>query len=211
MTPAPLSAAILVGGRSRRMGETKALLRLDPDGPTVVESVVRALGEVASEILLAGSPPTGDFAFLGLRQVPDIVPNAGVLGGMHAALREARHDRVLVVACDMPFLSPALLRYMASLPAGDDALVPLLGQPQTAHAIYARSALPAVEAALTERRYHATSWFAQASIRIVPRETIAAFDPLLRSCFNMNTPQDLEAAREMAFLGGGEAPDQETV
>lgn len=196
--PEPLSAAILVGGQSRRMGRTKALLRLDPDGPTVVETIARTLDEIAEEVLLVGEAPAADYAFLGLRQVPDLVPGAGALGGIHAAVRAARHACVLVVACDMPFLNPALLRYMASLPRGWDALVPLLGQTQTAHAIYARSALPLIEASLAARRFRTTSWFARGSIRIVPRAAIAAIDPSLRSTFNMNAPEDLALARRLA-------------
>lgn len=198
MASPSLSAAILVGGKSRRMGRTKALIRLHSDGPTAIELACAALATVANEIVLVGNAPADDYAFLGLRHVPDLVPGAGVLGGIHAAIRTAHHEHVLVVACDMPFLNTTLLRHMASLPRDWDALIPLLGQPQTAHAIYARSALPLIEASLAAHRFRATSWLAQGRVRIVPRATIAAFDPTLRSCFNMNAPADLALARQLA-------------
>ncbi|MGC4192541.1 MAG: molybdenum cofactor guanylyltransferase [Thermomicrobiales bacterium] len=196
---APLTAAILVGGRSRRMGQDKALLPLVPDGLTVIETVVQTLATVADEITLVGAEVTArDYAFLGLRHVPDIVAGAGALGGIHAALTAASHERTLIVACDMPFLNADLLRHMASMPRDDDALVPLLGQPQPLHAIYGRSCCPLIEANLRKGQYRVTGWFARAALRLLPRSAIAAFDPSLHSCFNMNTPDDLAVARRIA-------------
>ncbi|MGN6032907.1 MAG: molybdenum cofactor guanylyltransferase [Thermomicrobiales bacterium] len=195
----PLTAAILVGGLSRRMGRDKATLTLAPDGPTVLETIVRTVATVAEEILLVDAGRRAiDLPSPALRHVIDVFPDAGPLGGIHAALASATHDHVLVVACDMPFLNADLLRVMASLPRDYDALVPLLGQPQPLHAIYARTALPLVESSLRARRFRVTGWFSRANVRLVPRTTIASVDPDVRSCFNMNTPDELAHARALA-------------
>jgi molybdopterin-guanine dinucleotide biosynthesis protein A len=203
-----LSGAILIGGRSRRMGANKALLPLSPEGPCIVELVARVLRTVADDIILVGASDDRDtYDALGLCQIPDIVPAAGALGGIHAALGAARHEHTLVVGCDMPFLNPTLLHHMAALPRDYDALIPLVGRPQPLHAVYARSALPSIDAALAARRYRVTGWLARATVRIVPRATITAFDPALRSCFNVNTPDDLAFARRIAGVVTGANED----
>ncbi|MGC4106476.1 MAG: molybdenum cofactor guanylyltransferase [Thermomicrobiales bacterium] len=195
---APLSAAILVGGRSTRMGQNKALLRLTPNGPSVIQTIVGTLTDLADEVFLAGTDVTAaDYAALGLRHVPDVVPNAGALGGIHAALGAASHTHILVVACDMPFLNAGLLAHMAGLPRDYDALVPLIGRPHPLHAIYARAALPVIETRLVARRFRVTGWFASAKVQIIPRATFAMFDPDLRSCFNMNGPDDFARAQQI--------------
>lgn len=194
----PLSAAILVGGRSRRMGQNKALIRLTPDAPRLVDSVIATVRAVADEVFLVGSAlDDSRWSFPGIRTVPDLVARAGALGGIHAALRAASYDHVLIVACDMPFLQVDLLRFMAEQPGGYEALMPLVGQLQPLHAIYARSALPLIEARLSASDYRVTSWFGEGTVHTIPPETVARFDPDLRSCFNMNTPRDLEEAKSI--------------
>jgi molybdopterin-guanine dinucleotide biosynthesis protein A len=191
-----LAAAILVGGQSRRMGQDKALLTLAPDGPTVVESVARTLGAVTDEVVLVGADPSA-YAFLGLPWIADAIPGAGPLAGIRAALAATERSHLLVVACDMPFLNADLLRYMATCPRDYDALVPVLDRPQPLHAIYARTSLPLIDHALRDGRYKVTGWFPQANIRALDRETIRSHDPDLRSCFNMNTPEDVAFAKQV--------------
>ena len=195
-----LTAAILVGGQSRRMGEDKALLTIEPGGVTVVESVVRALGAVTSEIVLVGSN-TSAYAFLDLPRIADAVPGAGPLGGIQAALTGTGSSHILVMACDMPFLSADLLRYMAGCPRDYDVLVPVLGQPQPLHAIYAQTCLPMIDQSLRAGQYKVTGWYEQANVRTIERATLQRYDPDLRSCFNMNTPEDVAFARSERWEG----------
>lgn len=176
------------------MGQDKALLAIAPDGVTVVESVVRTVGMVADEIVLVGNA-TADYAFLGLPRIADLVPDAGPLGGIHAALTASRWPHVLVVGCDMPFLSAALLGYMGTLPRDYDVLVPVLDRPQPLHAIYARSCLPIIEQRLQVGRYQVSGWFEHANVRVIDREIVLRYDPALLSCFNMNTPEEYAFAR----------------
>ncbi|MGB3330334.1 MAG: molybdenum cofactor guanylyltransferase [Thermomicrobiales bacterium] len=184
-----------MGGRSRRMGQNKALIRLTPDAPPLIETVIATVGAVADEVFLVGTAVDDSASsFAGIRIVPDLVAGAGALGGIHAALGAARHDHVMVVACDMPFLQVDLLRFMAEQPRGYDALMPLVVQLQPLHAIYARSALPLIEARLSAGDYRVTSWLGEGIVHSIPPETVARFDPDLRSCFNMNTPRDFEEA-----------------
>jgi molybdopterin-guanine dinucleotide biosynthesis protein A len=176
------------------MGTNKALLTIATDGTTIVESVVRKLSQVADDVVLVGKDHA-DYAFLGLTQIADLIPGAGPLGGIYSALMETGCPNVLVAACDMPFLNVRLLRSMASAPRDFDVLVPMLDQAQPLHAIYARSCLPHIDRSLRSGRYKVTGWFGHANVRRMERSVLERYDPLLRSCFNMNTREDVEWAR----------------
>ncbi|HET8627850.1 MAG TPA: molybdenum cofactor guanylyltransferase [Thermomicrobiales bacterium] len=200
----PLSAAILAGGQSRRMGADKALLRLTPDGPTLVERVAAAVAAVASETLVVANDDR--LAFLSLRIVPDTYPGAGALGGIYSAVAAAAHEHCLVVACDMPFLSVPLLRALAAAPRDYDVLAPFLpavenrqgtagGVYETLHAIYGRGALAAMRAQLDAGRYRIIGFFPAVRVRAFPLDAIRRHDPDLRSFFNANTPERLAEAR----------------
>jgi molybdopterin-guanine dinucleotide biosynthesis protein A len=191
-----LTAAVLVGGHSRRMGTNKALLTFGTDGTTVVESLVHKLSQVADKIVLVGMDPAA-YAFLDLPWIDDLVPGSGPLGGIYSALMETGSPRVLVTACDMPFLNVRLLQYMAALPRDYDVLVPVLEQTQPLHAIYARSCLPLIDQSLQSGRYTVTGWFGNANVRTMERSILERYDSSLRSCFNMNTREDVEWANQV--------------
>ncbi len=162
----------------------------------MVSLAVESLQTVADEILLVGSDPE-PYAFLGLPQVPDVFPGAGSLGGIYSGLRAARNSFALAVACDMPFLNPTLLRYMAELPRDYDVLVPVLDEPEPMHAIYSRACLPWMEEKLGAGRYKIISWFDRARVHCLESNVIRRYDPDLRSFFNMNTPAEWVQAQEM--------------
>ena len=200
----PLSAAILAGGQSRRMGTDKALLRLEPGGPALVELVAAAVRAVARDVFLVANDDR--LATLGLRTVPDAFPGAGALGGIYSAVAAAREEHCLVVACDMPFLAASLLRALAAAPRDYDVLAPFLtvgenrqgasdGVYETLHAIYGRGALPAMREELAARRYRIVGFFPRVRVRPFPEAAVRAVDPDLRSFFNVNTPERLAEAR----------------
>ena len=205
----PISAAILAGGQSRRMGTDKALLRLLPGDPTLIERVAAAVGAVAAETLLVANDDR--YASLGLRTVPDAYPGAGALGGIYSAVVAAAHEHCLVVACDMPFLAVPLLRALAAEPRDYDVLAPYLpvaegaenrqsdagGVYETLHALYGRGALPAMREQLDAGRYKIVGFFPRVRVRAYPVAAVRRHDPALRSFFNVNTPARLAEARAM--------------
>ena len=156
---APLSAAALAGGQSRRMGSDKALLPLVAGGQPMLGVVLERLGAVADDVVVVANDQAR-YAALGARVVPDLRRDVGTLGGIQAAIAWSAHDHCLVVACDMPFLSLALLRRMADEPRNYDVLVPLIpGESrqrddglvfQTLHAIYSKRCLPFIEKQIAE-------------------------------------------------------------
>lgn len=198
-----IGGIILAGGKSRRMGRDKAFLALG--GQSLIEIVIERVRAVAAEVIIVTNAPLR-YAHLAARLVRDIYPGVGTLGGIHAGLTAARHDHALVVGCDMPFLNPSLLTYMASLAPHYDAVVPQMdGLFEPLHAIYSRSCLPLIEAQISTRRWQAFSFYPQAQVRYVEREEIARFDPELLSLRNANTPEEWQRVKR-EFVVSGECP-----
>lgn len=176
------------------MGEPKALLRLAPDTPTLLERVAGRVGEVVAEVMLVGRadwsiPPS----LADLRCVLD--GGDGAADGVIAALGAARSDTCLVVGCDMPFLDVALLREMIALSQreGKGGVARDATGLHPLHAVWRRQDLPRIERLVaTGERSLATI---ARSIEMVPID-LADRDPAARwSVFNVNTPADLEVAR----------------
>lgn len=207
-----VTGVILAGGKSRRMGQNKALLQLG-DSPLIAH-VIRRMHLVTDEILLITNTPT-EYAHLGLPMYSDRVPDAGALGGIYTGLTQASYDAVLCVACDSPFLQPKLLSYLVSVLGEYDAVMPYtyssnkdikVTNPshsdnqvtlQTLCAAYSKRCLPIIELMLqaSELRVHALQ--EQANILTLAPEIWKTYDSEGHSFFNINTPADFEKAQAM--------------
>jgi molybdopterin-guanine dinucleotide biosynthesis protein A len=132
--------------------------------------------------------------------VPDIYPDKAALGGIYTAIYTARYNHVLIVACDMPFLNSTLLQHLINLAAAADVVAPLINppQPETLHAIYSKTCLPAIEARLQANQLRVIGFFDQVKVRYVERAEIAHFDPHFYAFINMNTLEDWQRVQMMA-------------
>lgn len=202
-----LSVLILAGGRSRRMGQDKVWMALD--GMPLVERVARRVLPLAGELLFAAN---ADERFEALarslaapaRVVADLYPGAGPLAGLHAGLSAANHDLVAAVAADMPFVDLALVQHMIDLAAGFDVVAPEIPSSRTGevareplHALYRRTCLPAISARLAAGQRQMISFWGDVRVRIISADEVRRIDPELRSFFNVNTPEDWQAAQQM--------------
>ena len=197
-----ITIIILAGGISRRLGRDKAA---EPFGDeTLLRRVVRRASEaVGSNDVAIVVANTGQSerapADIPHRLVVDDLPGYGTLGGIYTGLEAARNEWALVVACDMPFLSAPLLRYMAGLRAGVDAVVPVIeGRPEPTHALYSRRCLPAISQRLQAGQLKAAGFLDLVRVRYVNENEGRRFDPELLSFFNVNRPDDLARAVDIA-------------
>src|SRR5512135_1576898 len=115
MAVSDITGLILAGGRSRRMGQDKALMQLG--GRSLIGRVIDALSPVCTRLIMVTNTPDA-YRSYGLTMVPDAYAEAGSLGGLFSGLAAMQTDLAIAVACDMPFLSTPLLAHMTSL-AGD--------------------------------------------------------------------------------------------
>ncbi len=122
----PVTGIILAGGASRRMGRDKAFIEFE--GAPLIARVIERMQTLSAEIILVAND-TDAYARFGLRVVNDVVPGKGSLGGIFSGLQAAREPYALAVACDMPFLNPALLRYLISLASHFDVVIPRAQDP----------------------------------------------------------------------------------
>ena len=196
-----LGVIILAGGQSRRMGRNKALLRLAPDEPTLIEQVVAQVQPLGPVLLVTNTPE--DYTFVRLPMVPDALPGTGALGGLYSGLQAAPAPYNLTVACDMPFLAPALLAYLAAQPHDYDVLIPRWHEPgaakpqlETLLAIYSRACVPAIAAHLAAADLRMISFFPDVRVRYVDEPELRLVDPLLASFRNLNTPAELAQAQQ---------------
>lgn len=192
-----VSVAVLAGGQSKRMGQDKAFLEVG--GQPVIERVLAQVEPLTDDLFISANAPQR-YAHLGLPIVPDIYPDKAALGGLYSVIQTARHPHVLVVACDMPFLNVALLRYLIELAPTADIVVPLISppQPETLHAIYSKNCLPAIKARLLADKLRIIGFFEDVSVRYIERNEVARFDPHFHSFINMNTPEEWKKVQAIA-------------
>ncbi|HEV3234882.1 MAG TPA: molybdenum cofactor guanylyltransferase [Candidatus Dormibacteraeota bacterium] len=190
--PSPqLAGLVLCGGHSRRMGIDKALLQVD-GGPLVLR-VASRLADVADPVLLAPGVP-GRFAATGYAEVADVEPARGPLGGLVAGLLVSPHPNVAVVAVDMPYASPAVIRLLARVCADGawDAALPVTSSgPEPLHAVYSQRAAGPLRAALADGRLAMHHAIADLRIALLDREAWGDADPSGRFAANLNTREDL--------------------
>jgi molybdopterin-guanine dinucleotide biosynthesis protein A len=126
----------------------------------------------------------------------DLRPHSGPLGGIHTALSRAERDVVLVVACDLPFLTRKFLQGLAALLSGYDAVVPRPGGlPVPVCAFYSTRCLSAVETRLDAGDLKAADFLDDLAVRWVEGQELDRLDPNGTALLNLNTPEDVERAR----------------
>ena len=199
----PVTGVILAGGKSRRMGQNKALIQLGDD--TLIAHVVRRMHLATDELLLITNNHA-EYGHLDLPMHSDMIPDTGALGGIYTGLMHASHDVVVCVACDSPFLQPKLLTYLVSVLGEYDAVMPYTyaetptsGKEdqitlQTLCAAYSKRCLPIIELMLQESELRVHALQERAHIHSISPEIWQAFDPEGISFFNINTPEDFEKA-----------------
>lgn len=195
MLRSPITAFVLAGGKSTRMGRDKAGLSLD--GRTLLETALQAARAVAGEdnVFILGSPEL--YGAYG-PTIADVFPGCGPLGGIHAALSSTRTEFNLMIAVDTPFLSAPLLNFIVDrgLEARKTVTAPLIRDyPQPLCAVYSREFLTVAERALQAGEYKIVPLFPAGSTLLIREAELRQFAFTAEMFENLNTPEDLERAR----------------
>ena len=192
-----MTGVIQAGGKSTRMGgEPKALMRLG--GRRIIERVLGAIEGAVDEVLVVTNTPEL-YAFLRLPMVPDAYPDGGSLGGIFTGLKAAAGEAAFTVACDMPFVDPAVVRVVVSRAGEGDVVIPRVGdQLETMHAVYTKACLPPMEERLRAGQLKIVGFFDRVRVVEIPAGEIAAHGDPGVVFMNVNTPEELARARALA-------------
>jgi molybdopterin-guanine dinucleotide biosynthesis protein A len=191
-----VTAFILAGGKSTRMGADKAFVIFD--GGTLLARALEVVRSVTSDVRIVGNASKfASFASV----VEDIFRECGPLGGIHAALRASRTELNVILAVDLPFVSPALIEYLIKrareCAAATVTVAQADGGRQPLCAVYRRAFADAAEQALRAGHYRIDALFEAGSAKVIGEEELEAAGFSSRMFRNLNTRAELEAAREV--------------
>jgi molybdopterin-guanine dinucleotide biosynthesis protein A len=190
-----VEAFILAGGAARRMGTDKAQLLIAEQ--TLMQRIADTLFEVFDSVTVVGR----EVSDTKIGSAPDVYPNWGALGGLHAALNSCQREWAFVIACDLPFVNKDLIIKLADLRADNDAVVPIQpdDRPQPLTAFYRRSVCLQQATKLIETGKRRpldllenvkTNWVAFAKLSELPNSQ--------NFFLNINTPEDYYEATQKA-------------
>ena len=192
-----ISAVILAGGKSQRLGTDKALLELA--GQPLLARAVHRLAVLSDDlIVVTNNRDVYEHLGLNVRFVPDEQPGQGALMGIYSGLKAALHDSAIAVACDMPFVSVPLLQHMLPRIASCDVVIPRFDELwEPLHALYGKGCLASMAAVLAQGRRQIVSFFGDVKVCYVQQPVVDRFDPLHMAFMNVNTKADWRLAQKM--------------
>lgn len=186
--PLPMTAIILCGGKSNRMGRPKAFLPYE--NTTMIEHILNTVRDLFQEVLLVANEPE-TFESFGVNVVKDILPYRGPLGGILSGLLVSSYPHTFVVACDMPLVNKRLIREIASRRHGNDVVVlshkrgvePLIG-------VYSKNCIKQLEETLFSGNLSMQDFLTGLKAQAYFFEQDEQQETTLPPFFNVNTPQE---------------------
>ena len=187
------TALILAGGDSRRMGRDKASMVLE--GKSLLEHVTATMQSLFPKVIVSVRRFRED---IDTQQVCDHHDASGPLAGLVAGLSQIDTPWTFAVACDMPFVSKAVIMHLASMRVGYQAVVPIVQEHvQPVAAFYATNTLIEMRNSLAAGDMSLRGVLEKIKVKYISEVELRATDPQLRSFFDLDTPQDFEQAVNM--------------
>ncbi len=171
------------------MGRNKAFLELG--GERLIDLIVSRLGKLFVEVFVVTNNPE-NMAYLPVRLEEDIYKQGekNSLRGIHTALSKASYFSCFITACDMPFISLSLIKYMSVYTRKYDLVTPKLdGYYQPMFSFYNKRILPVIDDALMQQKYKITSLFRELKTKEVHADIVNLHDPNQLSFININSPE----------------------
>lgn len=197
-TQRDMTAFVLAGGKSTRMGSDKAFLELN--GKTLLQRALQTARAITPEAMIVGERARfSRFAPV----VEDIFRNRGPLGAIHAALNVTATDLNLVLAVDLAFIKSKFLEFLFKRSQLAENAASLVVVPRNGHgfqplcAFYRKQFGNVAEQALKRGENKIDSLFQEIQITTIgePEIVRAGFSPDIFQ--NLNTPEDLAKAESL--------------
>ena len=203
-----LTGILLAGGRSRRLGRDKAVERIGSE--RIIDRVIQTLaGVTTSQTVVVDR--LNRIKELNIekeiRYVVDSYSETGSLGGLFSGLSQSPTPWSFLAACDMPFLSATLIKFMMTKISNHspDVVIPKFeGRLQTTHALYNKSCLKHIEARLEVGLLKMDGYFSKITVCEITEDEFLNIEGSGDSFFNVNTPDDLETALRMEKYFNGD-------
>jgi molybdopterin-guanine dinucleotide biosynthesis protein A len=189
-----VSAIVLAGGRSSRMGDPKASLKFGSS--TLLERIVAEMRRVFDDVVIVASP-TDLIEVAGARTIHDETAYAGPAGALERGLVAATNEVAFACSCDVPFVSADLALALPEMLGEHDAVIPHVdGKLQMLHAVYLKKCAKVLASMRSGDEHRLREIVNFAKVRIVPEDEIRAIAPKadMRSFFNVNKPEDYRRA-----------------
>jgi molybdenum cofactor guanylyltransferase len=195
-----VTCIVLAGGKSKRLGRNKVVEIIGQQ--SLIERVISVLSCFKSEIIVVKAKESvlpELIKYPEVKVVEDIFPGKGSLGGLYTGLVNSKTFSNLVVACDMPFVNPALLKYMFGLTESYDVVIPRINDTlEPLHAVYSRNCISPIEYLIEQDRLSILELYKMVSVKYIESAEVEKLDPRHLSFFNINTESDLAAGKELA-------------
>jgi molybdopterin-guanine dinucleotide biosynthesis protein A len=198
-----MTSIILAGGKSLRLGRSKALQIIE--GKSLIQWVIDRLAILSTEIIIvtAHGEAIPCSSTVRIKTAADIYPGKGPLVGIYSGLITSSSPRAIVVGCDTPFLSVGLLEYMTQISSRFDIVVPRIKRKlEPLCAVYSKNCLAPIQELLERDERQIRKLFSMVKVKYVEEDEINNFDPEHLSFFNVNSQDDLERARKLATEKG---------
>jgi len=198
-----MTSIILAGGKSSRLGRSKALQAIG--GKSLIQWVVDHLAILSTEIIIATAhgETIPCSSAVRIKTVADIYPGKGPLVGIYSGLIASSSSRAIVVGCDTPFLSDGLLEYMTQICSTFDVVVPRIkNKLEPLCAVYSKNCSGPIQGLLEQNELRIDKLFSMVKVKYVEEDEINRFDPEHLSFFNINNQDDLDRARKLATERG---------
>ena len=192
-----MTAVILAGGKSSRMGSNKAFLKLK--GKTFIERQIELLREMFDEIFISANTPS-EYEYLSLPVFKDIYPEKGPLGGIYTSLVNSGSASTFMLACDMPFVESELIKYLKGFTKEYDVVIPKSERGlEPLHAFYSKNCIDPIKRELDADNLRIISFFPHVNVKIVELDSLTVSDSFKDSIKNLNTREEYEVVKNVEF------------
>ena len=195
------SVIIQAGGKSSRMGTDKLFIPFR--GQKLIEWVIGRLANLTDDLVIISNQPE-NLKYLNQAVYPDAITGIGPLAGIFTGLKYARYESVVMVACDMPFVSSNLLREEVRLldEMQVDVVIPAPGgKTEPLHAAYRReTCLPVIEAGIRTGMRRLIEWHGFVRVHTMEDSEINKYDPAGLAFMNINNPADAQLAEQVDLI-----------
>ena len=189
----PAAMGLLLGGKSHRMCENKAMLPFD--GVPAWKAVCAVLSQCGTVYLSVSEE--AEFWDCPYPIVPDEIPNCGPMGGLTSLLKSCKEDRLFLCACDMPQMSANFIHFLEdrlsrqSMNCEGIVVEDELGRLYPTAAIYKKSFLPRLEKAMLEKQYRMSVPIREGNFCILPLQELPK--QLEAALLNVNTKSEYQS------------------